>query len=306
LAIAASATSLAFALSYFRTLRKIAEEPDITAGGAGFRLRMPRFGNALQTAIVQFSVRTLFRSRQHRLILAFYIGIAFALTIFFLRNQDAPEQLPDAPVTEPWRQANLPILISTLAVMALCVVGTRTIFSIPLDLRANWIFRVAAVRGGPECLAASRRSLLLLSVAPVWLASAVFCLWLWPWQQAALHLAALALTGLVLVELCLHGFQKIPFTCSYLPGKSQLNLAFLAAAALLQIIGLSARYEQQVLEDPVRFAVILLILGILVVIARWRTVSSASSDEAVQFEEEATPAILTLGLNRDGVVPTGQ
>lgn len=305
LSIAASATALAYALSYFRTLRKIAEEPDITAGGTGFSLGMPRFGNALQTAIVQFSVRTLFRSRQHRLILAFYLGIALALTIFFLRNQDVPEQLPDAPVTEPWRQANLPILISTIAVMVLCIVGTRTIFSIPLDLRANWIFRIAAIRGGPECLAASRRSLLLLSVAPVWLASAVFCLWLWPWQQAALHLAALALIGFILVELCLHGFQKIPFTCSYLPGKSQLNLAFIAAAALLQIIGLSARYERQVLEEPARFAVILLVLVITVVCARWRTASTASSGEPVQFEEEASPAILTLGLNRDGVVPTG-
>src|SRR5437588_5827449 len=70
LAISGSATALAYALSYFRTLRKIAEEPDITPSIRGASW-LPRFGNALETAIVQFSIRTLLRSRQHRLILAF-------------------------------------------------------------------------------------------------------------------------------------------------------------------------------------------------------------------------------------------
>ena len=54
LAISGSATALAYALSYFRTLRKIAEEPDITPSIRGASW-LPRFGNALETAIVQFS-----------------------------------------------------------------------------------------------------------------------------------------------------------------------------------------------------------------------------------------------------------
>ena len=38
--------------------------------------------------MVQFSIRTLLRSRQHRVILSFYLGMAFGLVIFFAK---APE-----------------------------------------------------------------------------------------------------------------------------------------------------------------------------------------------------------------------
>ena len=37
--------------------------------------------------------------------------------------------------------------------------------------------------------------------------------------MAAEHLALLAALGICIAELGLYGFHKIPFTCSYLPGK---------------------------------------------------------------------------------------
>ncbi len=73
LAVAVAGRPWHTALSYFRTLRKIkAEEPDIVPARAA--LWLPRFEATFQTAIVQFSVRSLLRSRQHRVILAFYLG----------------------------------------------------------------------------------------------------------------------------------------------------------------------------------------------------------------------------------------
>ena len=45
----------------------------------------------LIAAIVQFSVRSLLRSRQHRVILAFYAGVAFALAILFLNAPGEPQ-----------------------------------------------------------------------------------------------------------------------------------------------------------------------------------------------------------------------
>jgi hypothetical protein len=43
------------------------------------------------------------------------------------------------------------------------------------------------------------------------------------WQSAAGHLLVLGLSGSILPELCLTGPQKLPFTCSYLAGKSQFT-----------------------------------------------------------------------------------
>src|SRR5260370_39865614 len=87
LAVVSCGTAVAYTLSYLRTLRRIVEEPDITPG-----LRrlgwLPRFGNPMPTPIGQFSVRTLARSRQHRMIPTLYLRIGFSITILLLR---APE-----------------------------------------------------------------------------------------------------------------------------------------------------------------------------------------------------------------------
>jgi CubicO group peptidase (beta-lactamase class C family) len=305
LAIVGCGTAVAYTLSYLRTLRKIVEEPDIMPGSRGVSW-LPRFGNRVQTAIGQFSVRTLVRSRQHRVILAFYLGIGFALTIFLIKAPATKAQLPDAFATDPWREANTSLLAASIVMMTLAVVGTRVVFAIPLDLRANWIFRIAGVRPGPEILAASRRALLLLSVAPVWLGSAVLCLRLWPWRQAAGHLVVLGLLGMLLTDICLRGFRKIPFTCSYLPGKSQVHMVFLAAACLLWFVMLSVRYEQQALQYPPSMAAMLVLFGMAAAGTRWGTAALARLEEQdLQFEEAPAPAVLELGLHRDGVMPIG-
>jgi hypothetical protein len=95
LGIALSATAAAYGLSYARTLRKIVEEPDIVAGIRGGSW-LPRFGDPLNTAIVQFSVLALLRSRLHRIVLTFYLGAGFALVIALVEDPSA--QLPLPPI----------------------------------------------------------------------------------------------------------------------------------------------------------------------------------------------------------------
>jgi hypothetical protein len=292
LAIVVCGTAVAYVLAYVRTLRKIVEEPDIAPGSRAAWL--PRFGDSLETAVVQFSIRTLSRSRQHRVMLAFFLGIGFSLVIALLK---APAQ--------QHRGADASMIFASITFMLLTVVGVRVVFSMPLELRANWIFRVTQVRGVQEYLAAIRRALLVMAVVPVWAGSAALLSWLWPWRQAAQHMAVLGLLGIALAYLCLHGFQKIPFTCSYLPGKSYLHMAFLTAMGLTLLVGRGAELEMYVLRHDGSLAKLLIVLGIAAFVARWRTVARAKEEDAVvQFEEVPTPAIQVLGLNRDGVVPT--
>lgn len=300
LAVALSATAIAYALSYFRTIRRIVEEPDIAGGSAG-GLWVPSLGNPVKTALLQFSARTMQRSRLHRVILAFYLGVGFALVIAMVKNGAPPNQLADAPAADPWSQVNEPLLAATITMLGFAMIGTRVAFSIPLDLRGNWIFQVTGALRVPECLTAARRSLLFFPAAPLWILSAACCFWLWPWRAAAGHLAILAAIALILAELCLHGFHKIPFTCSYLPGKSQVHLAILGGLALLWSILLSVMYERQALADPKLFVPALIGLGIVWAALRWRTAAHATEEGAeIRFEELAPPAVQVLGLNRDG------
>jgi len=298
LAICVSLTATAYVLSYFRTLRKIAEEPDIVPSSRGLNW-LPRFGSPLATAVTQFSIRTLLRSRRHRMILAFYWGIAFAFVIFIAKSPGVRRQMGGGD--DVWHQPNVPLLVASVLVLCSAIVGIRVVASMPLELRANWIFQVTPVPGGPRSLAAVRRALYLLGLAPVWFASAALFLWLWPWPFAAGHLAVLGLLGIALTELCLSGFRKIPFTCSYLPGKSQANMAVLGYLALVFLVVKGAEVERRALDDPATFVKMVVVLGVLAAFARWR--SSRSLESELRFEEEPTPVIFAVDLHRDGVPP---
>ena len=289
LAAALLSAASAFVLSYFRTLRKIIEEPDILPGAHGMRW-LPRFGNSLAAAIVQFSIRTLLRSRQHRVMLAFYLGIGFSLVILAMKTPRAQQAQLDGT------------LFSSLVMMSVWVIGARVVFSMPIALRANWIFRLTEVRAPRDYLIAIRQPVFVLAVAPVWTATAALLLSIWPWRQAVGHLLLLCLWGTVLAYLCLRDFRKIPFTCSYRPGKSYLHMAALAGLGMLFLIGTVVKIESAALVDPARYAILLAVFLIAALCARWFATANIG-EAAVQFEDLQPPAVQALGLTRDGVMP---
>jgi hypothetical protein len=192
-------------------------------------------------------------------------------------------------------------IASSIVLMIAWIVGTRVVLSIPLDLRANWIFRVTPLPGARACLPARRRTMMVLALGPSLVSAALLFLPVWPWQQALEHLALLGLFGMLLVEVSLWGQQKIPFTCSWLPGKVNFLTFWFPAYGLMGVIGLAARWELQALKDPIRVAQAAVILLPAVALARWWSARTAA-DEALEvvFEDKEPPTIIGLGLFRDG------
>jgi hypothetical protein len=181
--------------------------------------------------------------------------------------------------------------------MFFAVAGLRNVFSLPISLTANWVLRTTQLRHTDEYVAATRRSLLLFAVAPVWLLSFALSFRFGPVQHVAVHLAVLALLGWILVELCLIGFYKVPFTCSYLPGKANVQLQFWGLLiALIAFVVPCAEFEQSALHDSMKSA---LMLGFLFVAScalfffnRYRARSAV-----IYFEELPDEVITTLGLS---------
>jgi CubicO group peptidase (beta-lactamase class C family) len=288
-----------YLICYFRTLRKIAEQPDILPSASRLRWA-PTVGNPLETAITHFGVRTLLRSRQHRVILSFYLGIALGLMAFV---SNAPVLRSQRSATNVWYLVNAPALVSTVIMVAAAVVGTRIVFSLPLALRANWIFRVMPLPGPAQCMAATRRALYIIGIVPVWIVFAILLFWLWPPKEAAEHLVILALIAGIIGELCLNGMYKLPFTCSYLPGKSYLNLIVMGVVGSMLAAAKGAAYERDALQSPPFYLAIVGGLAIVLALVRWRTTRNANSEiAALHFEERLEPAIQVLGLHHDGVV----
>jgi hypothetical protein len=296
LAIALTAAAVAYVLCYLRTLRKIVEEPDIfQVPGRGGQL--PEIGSALQSALLHFSIRSLLRSRLHRLVLAFYYGMGFAFLVILLKRSVQPA----GATTSIWAQTSAVLPAASAVIMVFAAVGTRVVFSLPVDLRGNWIFRVTPLGRVRDCVVANRRSLLLLATAPVWVVSTALCFAAFPWPVAIRHAVLLAGAAFVLVEVCLLGPQKIPFTCSYLPGKSQVHIAVLATAYMSWVIGPNLRSVLGLVENLAAFGAAVLSMTFLWGGARWANVSAAKSGQAqIRFEEEEQPAVQPLKLTFDG------
>jgi len=298
LSIATGGAAAAYLICYLRTLRRIAEQPDILPRRRGLHW-LPPFGDSLQTAVAHFSVRTLLRSRSHRVMLTFYLGIGLGLALYISHT---PEVYERASSFGDWYRLNAPLLMASAPTMCAAIVGTRVVFSMPLDARANWIFRMMPGADITRCLAASRRLLYALSLAPAWLACAALFFWLWPWRIAAEHLAVLAALGTFVAELSLFHFHKIPFTCSYLPGKTRFNMALVYLALFLFVTQWAADREMAALGDSALFAITLGVVVTSAALARWRTSAAGHSENGqVHFDETPDPAVITLDLHQDGV-----
>ena len=196
-------------------------------------------------------------------------------------------------------QTRVFVLSASILLLCVAVAGIRLIFSIPISLRANWIFRMTELLEVSAYVAAARRSLIAMSVLPIWLVVAIVLLMVWPLRLAAEHLLALAMFGGCLVEFSLLGFQKVPFTCSYLPGKTNVHIVFWASVLLAIPFAYEiANLEQRLLLSLSGYIALLLLLSVAWAAARRRTKSQVAAATQLKFEDVSDPEIFGLKLDR--------
>jgi hypothetical protein len=287
LAIVVCGPTASLLLCYLRTMKKTVEDPDLVSGGRGWHWA-PHLGSSLITAIVLFSVRSLTRSRHHRVAFAFYLSIVFAIALSSLK----------AAMSTPTLHRLTPnFLMSTLVMVCLAVVGLRSVFALPISLNANWVLRVTQLYPSEKYIAAARHTLILLAVLPVWLCAALLSLCFRPLHQSAAHLVVLALVGFIMTELSLIGVSKIPFACSYLPGKSNIQYMFWGFVVIFfPIAKMFANYEQRTLHLPLQYAGMISALT-AAALELW-VFNRHHARSAVLYYEELPPEVITtLGLS---------
>jgi len=145
---------------------------------------------------------------------------------------------------------------------------------------------------------AVRFSWIALGVVPICFLVAVQLLTVSPGWPGLGHLVVLFLLGVILVELCLLTFPKVPFTCSYLPGKANIHIAFWTGLVLLfQLVSTGVRFESRVLGHPLSFGLMVLLLALTLAGLRKRTDARRRKGEELLFEEEYSTDIVSLNLS---------
>jgi hypothetical protein len=273
-------------LCYLRTMKKTVEEPDLLPG-AGVRWLAMRWGDGLATAIVQFSIRSLGRSRQHRVIYAFFLAITFAIAV---------SKVKDLATGGGVRPVATDFMMPTLVMMSLAVLGLRSVFSLPVSLKANWVLQVTQLRPSQDYLAAARRAMLVMAAGPVWLVTAALSLGLRPWHAAVEHLIVVALAGSILVDLSLLNVEKIPFACSYLPGKSNIQYMFWGFAVGFLPIAMEIANGEMAAFASARLTAVMLSIFAAVALGLWQTNRRRARWAVLYYEEREPEVITTLGL----------
>jgi len=250
--------------------------------------------NVQESAAFSFIGKTLNRSRHHKLLLAGYVGIGLALVVdgFVTLLLDRQFHRIDWQQTR-WLQA---VLSAPMVFSFFLLSGMRYVFSIPVELRANWIFRVTETDSRNRLLDGVEKVVLTLGVVPILILMLPIHVWLLGGATAAVHFVEGGLLSLILMELVLFDFEKVPFTCSYLPGKRNVTqtlvlywVAFSAYAYSMTAV------EVWTLRDPAR---VLTVVGLL--LAAFCRLRLARKEHWGQlpllFDDVPEPLIQKLGL----------
>lgn len=167
------------------------------------------FRSSTHRACYQFVSRSVLRSTAHLQTLLCFLAVGLVISA---------EMFPSGSYHFSTGHGTVPAVefLSIPFILGYCIlVGIRFAFEIPLDLRANWVFQLWLDPDRHDARSVARRVLLVFSLA--WLGPLVLLVtWaFWGWVTALLHTAIWCATMVVLVEILLIRFRKMPFTCPY-------------------------------------------------------------------------------------------
>lgn len=245
--------------------------------------------NPRQQGATAFMLKTLARSSQHRIVLMGYFGFSVAVALSGIAGMSALVK-PDRILLSCFAYVHMVFLL-------LLLIGLRHVFGIPTELRANWTFQITEREGRGEWLKAVDRLALVPALLMIVLVPIPIEIALVGWRgagEAVLFVAAY----LLLFESLFYEWQKLPFTCSYLPGKVNafiLVLRFLGALTVLPIVNVIV---VACLYSPIGYAFVLAVLLVI-----WNAIRHSRKldwgNERLRYEEEPEPAVrsLRLGFN---------
>jgi hypothetical protein len=183
------------------------------------------------------------------------------------------------------------------ALMFIYGLSVRAAIALPITHRANWIFRLtetAATRS--DQMRAVERIVIGYTVG-LPLAAGLPVLWsVIGWKDAAIATLIVAFVGGVFVHGVLSEWRRIPFTCSYMPGKRLIVYTVVpGCAAFVLFAAVGVRLVNAALHATgIAFAIGIGLLVLAAILRRQRI--ALWNETPLMFEDELPDQPLQLGL----------
>ena len=233
-----------------------------------------------------FTLQTLARSAQHRILIATACAVATAAGILLMHGIRAISFAAAAPARF--------LALQTL-VIAIVLVGVRQALAIPAELRANWLFSMAWNGEMRPFVAGVKRAVIAGIILPLLMVMFGYDVYMLGTRAAVQHGAFGFVLSLIALEFLLRP-ERLPLTCSARPmgnlkalGPIYLMLLFVVAYNL----GL---LERAALGDSRKFA---MLLGSLVLIYAGLRLSQRRQSilSRIEFDDLPDTPTQRLGLS---------
>ena len=241
-------------------------------------------------------LKTLARSAKHRLYFVAYVSVALAIVL-----EGIVEAMIRLAHGKFW--ASIPhlaggLLLIPLVVSFFALVGMRSAFELPAELPANWTFRITEEDNARQLLNGARKAMVAVAVIPVFVVSFPVYVELWGPMASLLRVLFGVLLSLILAELLMQSYAKIPFTCSRCPGKPTLSLIGAIGCVIFALCAYAMAFaEKRMFHEPAASAGALVVeLAVLIAIIVHRKRPSYQNP-GIEYEDKPLPAVQTLDLN---------
>jgi len=247
--------------------------------------------NPVERAVFHYYRQTLRASTFHKMRLAVYVTAGIGLIPFQVAIRDL--------TAKAYSRVHPAMLSSSLIVLLFVALGLRNIINVPVSLEASWLFRLTEAKNIRPYMLGLRKAIVVLHLLP--LSGLFFVLFsvLWDPRRAAYHSVFMFLTSLLAMEVLFFKTCKIPFACSYLPGKEKIQLFWLAYLLLfLATVNLTSRLEWELFKAPDSFWIYGgAVLGAILLVRGYQRLFFYNK-VGIQYEEEPPPVVLGLDYHR--------
>jgi hypothetical protein len=301
-AMALAAVSLVSAISYIVLYRRfdrvMLRSFAVSRDKRSWRMSWPAWNDSspARAAVRDFAVATLRRSALHQGVVIGLSACGVAIALNTLLGAGVVPWLQDlAPAS---RRIQVAALWAPFALILVMTVAARAALALPVEPRANWVFRMTedSATRRDQLQGAARVMTEIGVVVPVVL--------MLPLQWALfgpIAVMAFAVTlggGLLVVELSLQGWRRIPFTCSYLPGKRAVaHTAVTGVAGFTLFATFGGILAQTSMRNPRGGIVIVGVLSVVLFVLR-RTRIARWTEEPLMFDDQLPDEIQVLRLHQ--------
>lgn len=296
-AIVVSASAILLYAASYRRLTRLALEGigESNARKRPFRGAIPAIARVLPLsqparAVFAFTIRTAARSRQHRMLLAGWVGLALAMSLSSIVGGFA--KMGWGIVMAP-----TPVVLAVpLVLAALTMTGLRMLFAIPTEIRANWTIRTRQPVPVSGAIDGATAALIVCGGLPAMIMAFASAGWLWGPQIGAMHALFCFVLVVLLAEILSFSLDKVPFTCTYMPGKGKIVKLWPLYLTVFSIYtGGMASLETQLFRRG-GFTKAILVFTVLAATASFFRRRRASELLDLRFEEQPADALTLVSF----------